>query len=116
MSMPESVPATTDLMPGPRLTADQVDLITRTVAKGASKDELALFLHACKRTGLDPLMRQIHAVKRWDRDSNRETLTIQTGIDGLRLVAERTGKYAPGREPSYVYTDAHELVSATAFV
>ena len=67
-------------------TPDQTQLISTTIAPGCSPDELKLFAYACQRTGLDPFSRQIYAIKRGGK------MTISSGIDGLRSIAERTGQ------------------------
>ena len=91
-------------------TPEKIELIKKTVCKGATNDELELFLHFCTRTGLDPLARQIWSVARGNQR------TIQVSIDGLRLVADRTGQYAPGEAPAFSYDERGRLVSATSFV
>lgn len=97
----------------------QLDILKNSICKGVSNEEFEVFLMACVKTQLDPFMRQIYAVKRKAKKPDGswgETMTIQTGIDGYRLIAERTERYAPGPEPTYAYDNNGGLQSATAFI
>lgn len=101
------------------LSTEKIELVKRTVAKGATDDELALFVAVANRTGLDPFTRQIHFVKRrtWNKDTRKyeELGTIQTGIDGYRAVAARTGEHA-GTDDAVIEEENGAPVKATVTV
>jgi phage recombination protein Bet len=96
--------------------ARQLELWTRTYMKGASADEVALFANVCKRTGLSPEMKQIFPIPRKDHKTGLTAFSFQTSIDGFRLIAERTGRYAPGQQATYEYNDKKEIIGATSYV
>jgi phage recombination protein Bet len=96
--------------------AKQLELWTRTYMKNATLDEVALFANVCKRTGLSPEMKQIFAIPRDDKKLGKTVYSFQTSIDGFRLIAERTGRYAPGKQAEYEYNQDKQVVSATAYV
>lgn len=81
-------------------TGNQLALIKRTLCPaGTTDDEFALFVAAAQRTRLDPFLRQLCMVPRWDRAKGQTMQTMVT-IDGQRLISERSGKYA-GMTPAY---------------
>lgn len=75
--------------------AEQVRLVKSLLTDNLTDPEFQLFAQICHRTGLDPFTKQLYAIKRNGR------MTIQTGIDGYRVIAERTGEYIGGDAPTY---------------
>jgi phage recombination protein Bet len=106
-------------VPAQHFNNKQIEILKNSICKGISNEEFEIFLMACHKTQLDPFMRQIYAVKRKTKKADGswgETMTIQTGIDGYRLIAERTERYAPGPEPTYTIDQGGQLISATAYI
>lgn len=91
-----------------------IQTVKDTIAVGATDNELRLFLETARRVGLDPMARQIFCVKRWS--GGKEVISVQTSIDGFRLIADRTGRYVPSREPTFAFDKQGNLESATAYI
>ncbi|MET9329509.1 phage recombination protein Bet [Tsukamurella sp. NPDC003166] len=64
-------------------TDNQIAVLNQLGVTDAAPADLAVFFHQCTRTGLDPFARQIYMIERQGKQ------TIQTGIDGFRLIARR---------------------------
>lgn len=77
----------------PQWSDKDIETLKNTICKGATNEELDLFIKVCKRTSLDPFARQIYAVQRWDNNLRRNVFSYQTSVDGFRLVAQRSKDY-----------------------
>ena len=94
----------------------KVDLIKNIFAKNATNEEFELFLCMCQRLKLDPTIKQIYFTKFPQKNGQEGKMTIMVSIDGYRLIADRTGKYMPGKEPTFTYDKDGRLFSATSYV
>lgn len=100
-------------------TPDRIALLRKTLYPGAREEEVQLFVDQCKRTELDPFSRQIFMIPRKQKTesgSYETRMTILISIDGLRLIADRTSCYAPGKETVWIFGENGNLLSATAYV
>ena len=73
-------------------TKPQLAVLAHAGVQGAPREDLQVFFHQCKRTGLDPFNREIYMIGRKQRDYGggwSTRYTIQVGIDGFRKIAHR---------------------------
>lgn len=100
------------------VSVGELEQVKKTLCPDATKEELVLFAKYCQKTGLDPFSQQIYLIKRKGKPS------FQTGIDGYRVIAERTEKYAgnddyefdeefqngKGNHPKYAKSTVYRLI------
>lgn len=84
----------------------QIDLVRRTVAVGATDDELALYLYDCERRGIHPLDKLLHFTKRGGK------YTPVTSIDFMRAQAAMSGEMAGSEDPIFQDVSRDGNVSA----
>lgn len=75
--------------------------LVKTKYPAVPSGELDKFMHLVEKLKLDPISNQIHLVARYDKKKGRDVYTVQVGIDGYRVVAERTGVYAGNDDPVF---------------
>lgn len=76
------------------------DVIVKMLGlENATPQDLDVAFTQFKRTGLDPVTRQIYAIV------NNGKLSIMASIDGFRLIAERTGAYEGQTAPQWCGDD-----------
>lgn len=86
-------------------TEQQRAALVQLGLEDAPNADLAVFLHYCQRTGMDPFAKQIYMIGRWDGRAQRLKYTIQMAIDGFRIIAERSHQYAGQTEPQWCGED-----------
>ena len=96
---------------------EEFELIRSQIAPEATPEELKLFLYQAQLTGLNPLTRQLYCIHRNVKQGANwvKKMTIQTSIDGFRVIAERSGTYGGQSEPIFTEKDG-TLVSCKVSV
>lgn len=94
-----------------QFTQEQSQMIRDTYAKGATEGEFRVLMEIAKARGLNPLLRQVHFVKRKDHKTGRDVWSAQVSIDGIRAIADRTTQYDGQDEPENEYAPDGKLIA-----
>lgn len=106
MSVTEILPAVER-----KWTADEMALIKNVIAPKCSDEEVRLMLYQAKTYKLDPLLKQIWAIKYQEG----KPASIFAGRDGFLAIAHQSGQF-DGMESGSVQNDKGELIGARATV
>jgi phage recombination protein Bet len=86
-------------------TDEERRIIRESFMPGASDAEARPLLAVAETLRLSPFKRQIHFVKRWNREAQREVWSFQTSIDGYRSIAEESGEFIGADEPEFYFAE-----------
>ncbi len=91
------------------MSPEDVQVLKDSMFRDFSDAEVKFSMAVANQLALSPLLRQVHFVRRFDKNIGRNVVTPQTGIDGFRLTADRTKKYAGSDEPVFEYEGKHPV-------
>lgn len=92
------------VLPSATLSGQQLQLIRRTIANDCNDAEFDLFMAAARSAGLDPFRKQISPLVFNKNKPDKRRMSIITTIDGLRVIAARSGRYRPDEdEPEFTF-------------
>lgn len=92
-----------------KFTEKRIRLIRAAYGGKASDLEFDVFISHCKRLGLAPEAGQIFLIPRWDARAQRETFKMLVSLQGLRTVADRSGKIVGMDGPYFIGEDGRWL-------
>jgi phage recombination protein Bet len=92
------------------ISKEDIELIKKTVAAGATEPEFRLFMYIAQRYNLDPLVKQIWLIK-----YGTAAAAIFTSRDGFLSIAHRSGHF-DGMETLAVRNDKEQVVGAVCRV
>jgi phage recombination protein Bet len=81
--------------------ADMLRVLGNSLYPGAKPESIKLVLAYCRAAGLDPMLKPVHIVPMWDKNSNAMRDVIMPGIGHYRVQASRSGQYLGKSEPEY---------------
>ena len=80
---------------------DLLQVLQSSLYPGAALDSIRLVLGYCKAAGLDPMLKPVHIVPMWDRETQRMRDVIMPGVQLYRIQAARSGQFAGVGEPEF---------------
>lgn len=92
-------------------TEQDLQTIHSTMCEKATPPQFNALMAVAIAHDLNPLLRQIHFVSRFDKRRGAEVWNAMVSIDGLRSLAQRSGLYAGQDEPLWSYDDKGNLDS-----
>jgi phage recombination protein Bet len=105
-----SIPSltTANRIKAPLWTTVERDIIRQTWGGKGTDEDFRLFMATAERLKLDPLTKQIYATFRNSKQADntyKPVMSIQIGIDGYRLIAQRTGLFEGMTSPQWCGND-----------